>query len=312
MPSINDLLPLLRELNDLKRVRVAARAGSLAEQMFVRAWARLVRGEDLRSVARSETARALVAVRLGGVDAHVLAEAGLTPSEILSVFEGAFDALAGELTADAASLRGALSGDVPFEPEAGESLPFVFLLARQPHGDLARAAFPPESHAEHCAVVALGSFLAASVYGGAPERAFLTGLSHHFHNAYLPTLGEAGAALLGEHRHTIIETFRARVLATLPPPLRDAARASLDEVHRFDTPEAKAFQAGNLLDRVLEIKRHTRTSDSSLATGNVAPSGPVQKFQLDLLRETGFLPPAATPSPDAPRESAYAFTQSGE
>ncbi len=318
MPSIPDLLPLLRELNDLKRVRVAARAGSLAEQLFVRAWARLVRGEELQSVARGETARALVALRLGGVDAGVLEEAGLARGEVLAVSEGAFDAVAGGLKPDfAAALRSALSGEAAFEPETGEAPPFVQLLTRQPRAGATRSEGarlmlePSENHAEHCALVALYSFLVASFYGGSPERAFLTGLCHHLHNAYLPDAGKVGAMLLGPHGRGVIDAFRARAIATLPPPLRDAVRAALDAVYRSDTPEAKAFQAANALDGVLELEWHARVSRFSLAgalEGEDTPHpGPVHKFRLDLLRETGFLSPADAAQPAAPLASAYHF-----
>ncbi|RZK37537.1 MAG: hypothetical protein EOO57_05390, partial [Hymenobacter sp.] len=45
LAELAGLLPLLRELNDLKRVRVAGREGSLAEQLFGGAWVALVAGE---------------------------------------------------------------------------------------------------------------------------------------------------------------------------------------------------------------------------------------------------------------------------
>ena len=56
---LEGLLPLFRELNGLKRVRVAGKDGSWAERLFVRAWARLVAGEDIGQVAREETASAV-------------------------------------------------------------------------------------------------------------------------------------------------------------------------------------------------------------------------------------------------------------
>ena len=57
-PGLHRLTPLLGELSDLKRVRVAGRPGSLAEQAFRRGWRRLVAGEPVvRFVgARSRTA----------------------------------------------------------------------------------------------------------------------------------------------------------------------------------------------------------------------------------------------------------------
>ena len=67
-----ELLPLFRELNDLKRIRVADQTGSIAERLFLRSWARLVSGVDLTEVALSETAHAVASARLAGIDAGVL------------------------------------------------------------------------------------------------------------------------------------------------------------------------------------------------------------------------------------------------
>src|SRR3712207_7052305 len=45
----------------------AAAPGSLAEQAFGRAWARLLQGEDAETVALSETAAAVARARLAGI-----------------------------------------------------------------------------------------------------------------------------------------------------------------------------------------------------------------------------------------------------
>lgn len=300
MSSISNLLPLLRELNDLKRVRVADRDGSLAQRCFFRSWARLVEGEPLESVAATETARAVVGARLAGVDAHVLKQAGLDEKEILVIFERAFDSVAGALNrAFAAQLKEALNARQGFEFNEEELPEFVRLLARQPRAGATRPGFqrvvlePAENHAEHCAIVAVNSYLCSSVYGARPELAFLTGLSHHFHNAYLPDAGDAGDHLLGDHLAPVMETFRARALSQLPTRLRAGARASLDAVYRSDTPESKAFQAGDSLDRVLEMDWHARSNEFTLGLAldqmDIIHPGPVQAFQLEVMRETGFL-----------------------
>src|SRR3712207_6892741 len=59
--SLHDPLPIC--------VRVSGVPGSLAEQAFARAWARLVAGEDVAAVAESETAAAVARARLAGIDA---------------------------------------------------------------------------------------------------------------------------------------------------------------------------------------------------------------------------------------------------
>jgi len=299
MPSIRSLLPLFRELNDLKRIRVAARAGSLAEQMFHRAWARLVSGEPLEEVAAGETARAVVAARLAGVDAQVLSEAGLPEEERKQIFERAFDSVASALESEfAADLKTALDTRQDFLFEPSEVPEFARLLANQPRAGATRPGFarvvlePAENHAQHCAVVAVNSYLASSVYGARPERAFLTGLCHHFHNAYLPDAGDAGDHLLEQHLAPMMETFRTRALSQLPSHLASEARASLDAVYRSDTPESKAFQAGDSIDRVLEMEWHARSNEFTLSVAldqmDIIHPGPVQAFQLDLMRELGF------------------------
>ena len=53
-------------------------------------------------------------------------------------------------------------------------------------------------HSDHCAVVAIYGFLLADVFGADREDAWLIGLCHHFHNAYLPDSGFTGEVLLGD------------------------------------------------------------------------------------------------------------------
>jgi len=299
MPSVQALLPLFRELNDLKRIRVAAREGSLAQQLFERAWARLVSGEPLEEVAAGETARAVVAARLAGVDAQVLSDADLSEEQIRQIFERAFDSVASASESEFADdLRMALDARQDFSFQRSEVPDFVRLLANQPRAGATRPGMarvvlePTENHAEHCAVVAVNSYLASSVQGARPERAFLTGLCHHFHNAYLPDAGDAGDHLLGEHLAPIMETFRTRALSQLPSRLAGDARASLGAVHRSDTPESRAFQAGDTLDRVLEMEWHARSNKFTLSVAldqmDIIHPGPIQAFQLDLMRELGF------------------------
>ena len=71
------LLPLLRELGDLKRITSAGRPGSIAERAFRAAWAALAAGQDRQEVALAVAGRALAAARLGDLDAATLAELGL-------------------------------------------------------------------------------------------------------------------------------------------------------------------------------------------------------------------------------------------
>ena len=337
MADISALMPLLRELNDLKRIRVATRTGSIAERLFRRSWSRLVAGEPLETVALDETARAVVAARLAGIDAEVLADGGLNANEQSEVMQRAFSVFAHVLPDEfAARLREPLasqcSGSLTIRPQSNQNtgnfefdrvggksamdatadgarlsgarldsaIPaFVEQLARQPRAGATRPGMarvvlePTENHAEHCGIVAVNCVLAASVYGADVGEVFLTGLSHHLHNAYLPDAGDAGDAMLGRHHEVLMRTFRERALAQLPPLLGAQARASLDNVYRSDTPASKAFQAADSLDRVLEMEWHARSAQFTLSVAleqmDIIHPGPVQAFQLEVMRQAGLM-----------------------
>ena len=151
---------------------------------------------------------------------------------------------------------------------------------------------PSENHAEHCAVVAVNGVLAAGVFGADPAGPFLTGLAHHLHNAYLPDAGDAGDTLLGEHQRPLLEHFRAQALWELPVFLHDPVLQSLTAVYRADTPEARAFQAADSVDRVLEMEWHARsaafTLEVALGEMDIIHPGPVQTFQLEVMRALGW------------------------
>ncbi len=298
MGSIAELLPLFRGLNDLKRIRVADRDGSLAHRLFARSWSRLIEGEAVEEIAWSETAGAIVAAKLAGINGPILQSGGLDEAARLEVLERAFDASAKALDASfAARLRAALSPDA--RVGIGEVPSFVELLARQPRAGATRPGHarivlePTESHAEHCGIVAVGCVVAASLYDADVGAAFLTGLSHHFHNAFLPDAGDAGDALLGEHLGPVMQTFRALALEQLAPALAGDARAALDNVYHAGTPEAQAFQVADCLDRVLEMEWHARsaafTLDVALDEMDIIHPGPVQAFQLEVMRDAGLI-----------------------
>ena len=296
--TVSALLPLYRELNDLKRVRVASRSGSIAERLFLRSWARLAGGEDLRSVALSETALAVAAARLAGIDAAVLADGGLSPSERLDVLRAGLNAAGPPDPAQRETLRQSLTADVQPDPEAGPA--FARLLAAQPRAGATRPGFrrvmlePAENHADHCSIVAVQAVLAAPLYGADAAQVFLTGLSHHLHNARLPDAGDAGDALLGDRLKPLMEAFRAQAIAELPEALQGPVRASLDSVFRSDTPDSQAFQTADVLDRVLEMEWHANSAAFTLSVAlddmDIVHPGPVQAFQLKIMRETGLMP----------------------
>ena len=296
--GLADLLPLFRELNNLKRIRVAGCPGSLAQRLFAGAWYELLEGEDLEKIALETTARAVVATRLGGVDANILSDGGLPMAAIRQVLEHAFDTAGPIEPGLAAGLRAALIP--PPGPPRGSAMEqsWITRLTRQPRAGATRPGHPrivlepAENHAEHCGIVAVSGVLAAGYLGADPAVPFLTGLSHHLHNVYLPDAGDAGDTLLGEHLAPLMGTFRNRVLAELPSPLRKRVRDSLEAVYRADNPEARAFQAADSLDRVLEMEWHARcasfTLDVALGDMDIIHPGPVQAFQLEVMRAVGW------------------------
>ena len=295
LPALAALAPLLREVGDAKRVRVASAPGSLAEQAFSRAWARLVEGEDPEPVALSETAAAVARARLGGVDAEVLREAGLSGREAAAVLRRAFAEVSGVLHVE---VRERLCEALPLvrRPVAPPPL-LAGVLNRQPRAGATCPGLPrilvepPESHGDHCLTVAVYGVLIAPLVGADPVVPFLIGLAHHLHNAFLPDAGFAGEVLLGEHLTRVMSTLEERELTALPVDLADRLRDVL--VLRADAvaPASQAFHAADVLDRVLQVHHHARaagfTATQALDDLELVHAGPVQAFHAGVLAAAG-------------------------
>ena len=295
---------VLRQLRDLKRVRDARSPRSLAERQFGRAWARLAAGETVDAVALSETAAAIAAVRLAGLDAGVMMAHGLDPDEALGVLVRAFDDLGGAVEPGLrARLRETLG---PLSHGAEPAV--VDLLVRQPragatHPGLPRLVLEPaESHADHSLMVAVFGVVLAPGYGADPAHVFLTGLAHHLFNASIPDAGLAGDVLVGDALTARMMTVATdRALATLPEALRPVVRdaVSLTREARFSEPEAQAFHAADVLDRVLEMDWHARSarftlddalgSDTAAGQLDVCHGGFYQDLQRDVLAAAGLM-----------------------
>ncbi|MGH3873244.1 MAG: HD domain-containing protein [Pseudonocardiaceae bacterium] len=288
---------MFREVGDLKRVRVAHAAGSVAQRSFIRAWAALVAGADPGRVAGAECAAALAGARLAGVDAAVLLAAGLPPDETIQVLSRAVHEVAGGLhPAAVARAHAALpdlvagatersqgdqpgdQGDQPGDPcdqpgdlgdqspDAGRLPPFVGALCRQPRagatapGKPRLIVEPPENHAEHCWAVAVYGSLLADDFAADPGEVWLLGLAHHLPNATLPDAGFAGDILLGEHLDAVQHRLTERELATLPAALAARVRALLELRADAGTAVGRAFHAADVLDRVLQVRHHARAA----------------------------------------------------
>ena len=286
---------LLAELGDLKRIRSAGHGGSIAQRLFARAWAALTRGEPLDSVMLRTTAAAVTAGRLGDLDRGCLQELGLPAAEADAVLRRAFDEVAGAVDA---ALAGRLRAALPEgAPDSGPLQPFVVRLSAQPRAGVTcpgrpRVLLQPaESHSEHCLLVAVSGVLFSPLYGADPGQAFLAGLAHHLHNVWMPDSGFTGEVLLGPALDGVIERARERALAELPAALAAPVREALAPITGDRTPEARAFHAADVLDRVLEIRQHLRAAslsmDDVLGPYALVHDGPVKPFHDQLLREAG-------------------------
>ena len=178
----------LRELNHLKRIRVAGEQGLLGRnRMFTRAWRTAVsRGRNRwrRSLWKPRQPDALVATLLAGIDDAVLSSGGVGGRMRGGKSCGrAFDA-GGLVPLDAAlartSARYAVGQNRPdFDGDDLCPLPSSPCSPRQPRAGATRPGHPrvvlepAENHAEHCAVVAVNGVLAAGVFGADPAVPFL-------------------------------------------------------------------------------------------------------------------------------------------
>ena len=290
--TLAGFVPLGGELCDLKRVRDASSADSVASRMFRAAWGALSAGQDAQEVALIATGGALAAARLGGIDAGVLSTAGLTAEEASAVLQASFDEMAGPVDGSlAAQLRAVLGR--PLQP--GQAPIFAEALIRQPRagatcpGKPRIVLEPPEGHGDHCFVVAVLGCVLAPRYAADPATAFLAGMAHHLHNAALPDSGFAGEVLLGRHLGPILERLFARELATLPPGLRARTEAALATIPDADTPGGRAFHAADVIDRVLQMRHYDQvarfTIDQALDDMGLVHAGPTQAFHHAVLRE---------------------------
>ncbi len=286
-----------RDLSELKRMRDQSTDDSVAEQLFRSAWAALAQGDEPRQVCLQIVADALVATRLAGIDARLLRELEVDPDTRLAILRRGYDDAASGLSPDVlAPVRDAVGG---LRRAAGETPAFVDRLIRQPRagatspGKPRLALEPAESHGDHCLVVGvLGALIA--LHGEAdPAQAFLAGLAHHLHNALLPDTGFAGEVMLGDALLPLMRRLTDAELQTLPPALRARVEDALLPIAGADTAGAQAFNAADVIDRVLQAHHHGRASaftvDQALGDLQLVHEGPLQAFHLRVLSTLGLL-----------------------
>ncbi|GJD47609.1 hypothetical protein OPKNFCMD_0317 [Methylobacterium crusticola] len=285
---------LLVELNDLKRVRSAGRGGSIAERLFVQAWAALEGGADPEALALDVAAKALAAARLGDLDAAFLAAAGIPGPQAAEILVRGFDEVAGAVEPRlAARLRARLAA--PEEWPAGGLPGFVRLLCDQPRAGVTCPGRPrvllepPENHAEHCLMVAVYGVVLSPFYGADPATVFVAALAHHLHNALMPDAGFTGEILLGAHLDAVIATLGERALGEIAPALRPRVASARRVLADDATAEGRAFHAADVIDRVLQIAQHLRaaslTMDTVLGEMALVHDGPVKAFHDRVLAD---------------------------
>jgi hypothetical protein len=290
--GVGALTPLAAELGDLKRLRDASSPDSLASRAFRAAWGRLLAGETPRTVALSATADCIAATRLGSIDRAVLQGAGV--ADPLAILQRGFDEVAQPITL---TLRQDLRAALGQMAVPGPAPDFAEALIRQPRagatcpGKPRLVLEPPEGHADHCMIVAVLGTALAGHYGADPATVFLAGLAHHLHNAFLPDSGFAGEILLGEELAPLMRRLFDRELSTLPDGVAAPVRAALATIGDVATPEGRAFNAADVMDRVLQMKQYHRvaafTVDQALDDLQLVHAGPLQAFHQSVLRDAG-------------------------
>ncbi len=291
------MLPLLREIGELKRIHSAGTVGSIATRLFALGWAALVAGEGLERVAFAITADALAATRLGDLDAAKLAELGVGDAAIAAIRRGALDEVTGPLdTALVGRLRRAAADPLA---APGTAPAFVALLADQPRagvtcpGKPRLMLQPAENHAEHSLIVAVYAVLLSPAYDADPAAAFLAGMAHHLHSAAMPDSGYAGEMLLGDSLQPVMATARAAAMAQLPAAMHGPIDAMLARIADDGAPDARAFHAADAIDRVLETEQHLRARAATMTTVlddyGLVHDGPVKPFHDRILNEIGLL-----------------------
>ncbi len=323
---LSGLATLAAELATLKRLRDAQSSESLATRLFRRAWEALLLGRDFNDVALSTTADALAALRLGAMDSAILSQLGVPPAAAGEILAASFDQVAGPIApAIRAALRERLGEPIPL---VGEVPGFVESLIRQPRAGVtcpgrSRIVLePPEGHGDHCLIVAVLGVALAGHYGAAPAVPFIAGLAHHLHNATMPDSGFAGEMLLGGYLVPAMERLFETTVATLPDRFAEATRLALRTIRNADTPEGQAFNAADVIDRIMEMRHFAAvaafTSDQALGEMELVHAGPLQAFHHGVMREAGLLDtsqraeaPAARGRDSPPASSAVPDQEAG-
>lgn len=301
-PEIRGQLGLLRELNDVKRL-YAFNLGSdsFATRIFRQASAAVAVGEPLH--ADVWCAAVVCAARLGAITPNILRDAGLNEEECIEVYERSIyvhetidDPVRESLAAACHSLTQRYASTIPVGSEWVEWLATAPRAGATCPGKPRIALEPAEMHSDHSIMVAVYGYLLADLFGADREDAWLIGLCHHFHNAYLPDSGFTGEVMLGNHLEQILQTLRMRVVHALPECYRERVTRLFSEINGVATPLAMTFHAADTIDRVVQMEHYERSAQfrvrHALLDLNLVHEGAAQAFQYDLLHSIGLFPTA--------------------
>ena len=295
---------LFGELQDLKRQQPAHLTRSIATDLFVRAWRLLLDGADAAETADYITARAFTNVLLPGCDETFFGPAGLDYAQTAAILRRGLRATAGDRLPAALTERldrqvDRLTDEYHAESEVAlptELPPALKTLCRQARAGATRPGYarlvllPPEMHSDHCLLTAVYAVVASAYYDADAGTAFLGALAHHLQNAILPDCGFSGEMLLEDLLEPVMATCRRRALDQFEPALRARITAALRHHESIDAPEGRAISAGDVLDRVLDVKWRTRaaavTDADILGDLDLVHEGPLKDFQTQLLNDT--------------------------
>lgn len=290
-------LEFLRELNDIKRL-YALNLGShsYATRVFLGATEALHQDKPLQ--ADVWCAAIVGAARLGAMTPSVLQDIGIEKTDRVVVLRNSILAqpslsrpLSDTLTAACDQLEQICIEDTADHPNWAVRLTASPRAGATCPGKPRIALEPAEMHSDHCVMVASYGFLLADTFGADREDAWLMGLCHHLHNAYLPDAGFTGEMLLGSHLDGVIKSLRLRALDGFSVQYRHRVSRLFDEINDLDSPLAQTFHAADTIDRVVQMEHYERAAQFTVATAleefNLVHEGAAQEFQHALLRSIG-------------------------
>ena len=308
--GLSKISSLCIELQDLKRQKPKGYAFSIAEQLFIEGWQRILAGEEHSQIAFTITAKALLSITLPGFESGFFKELNFEVDTVADILTGTLQTVVDkyELPIDTADqLQKALSHHIEAIATASgtantiddqhfeDSAQFVYDLIKQPRAGATNPnssrmlLLPPESHADHCLITAVFAVLFASKYKADPGQSFLIAMSHHIHNAILPDMGFAGETALEKHLPYILDTSRKKALAKLPGTLQSELLHAIHTHENILVPEGEASAAADVTDRVLDIFWRLKASKISkeqlLDDLELIHPGPIQSFQNDFIKQ---------------------------